>query len=207
MAHCISIVFLSIAANLDNLIIGLVYGLRGIRLPFCSNLILAVLSGLAMLISGFCGRLIGEVIPSSICQIIGGAIVALLGMWIVFVYVRNQEKYKIFPVQCEELGNESINLFKEPERADIDNSGDISWHEAIALGIALALNCLALGIGVGLTRLNIYAVTAVTVVTSLLAISFGIFIGKRYGSMCLGNYATPVAGIIMFMVGLYEMML
>ncbi|MGE5455248.1 MAG: sporulation membrane protein YtaF [Methylocystaceae bacterium] len=206
--HYLSVILLGIAANLDNLAIGMVYGLRGIRLPFPSNLVMALLSGLAIYVSGWCGRLLTQVIPEQTANLLGGSIVALMGIWVGWVYLRDHEKYKIFPIQCEDEAGEGMTaIFQNPEKADIDNSGDISWQEALALGFALAANCLTMGVGVGITGLSLAGVTLAVTLSSLLAITVGLFLGKRYGSTFLGNYATPAAGIILVLVGVYEMLI
>lgn len=206
--HYLSVVLLGIAANLDNLAIGMVYGLRGIRLPFPSNLVMALLSGLAIYISGWCGQLLTQVIPGRMANILGGIIVALMGVWVLWVYLRDQEKYRIFPFQCDEPDDEGMTaIFKYPEKADLDASGDISWQEAFGLGLALAVNCLTMGVGVGITGLSLAGVTLAVTLSSLLAIALGLFLGHRYGASFLGNYATPVAGVILILVGIYEMLI
>lgn len=204
--HYLSVILLGVAANLDNLAIGIVYGLRGIRLPFPSNLVMALVSGLAVYLSGWCGQQLAMIMPIKIANILGGSIVALMGLWVIGVYYRDQEKYKIFPIQCDDEDSVAV-IFKHPEKADLDNSGDISWREALALGLVLAANCLTMGVGVGITGLNLVGVTLAVTISSLLAISTGLFLGHRYGTSFLGNYATPVAGIILILVGVYEMLI
>jgi len=206
--HYLSAILLGIAANLDNLAIGIVYGLRGIRLPFPSNLVMALLSGLAIYLSGWCGQQLARVMSINTANVIGGIIVALMGIWVLWVYLKDQEKYKIFPIQCDDEHEDSMTIiFKHPERADADNSGDISWQEALGLGLALAANCLTMGVGVGITGLNLAGVTLAVTLSSIMAITLGLILGHRYGATFLGNYATPVAGVILLLVGIYEMLI
>jgi putative sporulation protein YtaF len=98
-------------------------------------------------------------------------------------------------------------VMNDPSIADRDYSGDISLKESILLGIALALNCLGTGFGAGMAGVNIFVLTAAVIVFSLFTISFGALIGKRYAAQLLGDRATLISGLILLLVGIYQIIL
>lgn len=209
--HILSIVILGIAANLDNLGIGLAYGIRKIKIPLISNLIIALLSGIATLITSFAGHLLLYLFPNVLCNILGGSIVSLVGIWIIVFYFKNMNKdvmlIKAEKDQTKDITMENLRIIiKQPERADIDYSGHISIKESILLGIALSVNCLATGLGAGMTGLSIFGMTLSVVFFSLVTIFFGVYLGKRYVSYYLGDKATIIAGILLILIGIYEML-
>ena len=93
---------------------------------------------------------------------------------------------------------------QHPDKADTDYSGDISTKESVLLGIALALNCLATGLGAGMTGLNAIAITVTTILFSFLTIFLGLIIGRKCVSCFSGDKATILAGILLIIIGLYE---
>lgn len=204
--HIMSIIMLGIAANLDNLGIGLAYGIRRIRIPVGSNLIIAGLSGLATALSGFGGHLLLDILPSGLGNILGGGIVAAVGVWTIASYYQDKNKNMVLPSPDKELTIENLKIIiEEPHKADIDYSGHISTKEAILLGVALAVNASATGLGAGMTGLSVIGMTLSVIIFSLLTITIGDYTGQRCASLYLGDRAALVAGILLIMVGIYEM--
>lgn len=207
--HYLSIILLSIAANLDNLSIGLAYGIRKIRIPFLSNLVISSVSGLFAMISCLAGQYLGGILPDHLGNTIGGVIIGCMGVWVIAGFFKEKKKQCV-PVRlnAEPAGNanveEFLDVLQHPEQADTDYSGDISCKESVVLGIALALNCLATGLGAGMTGLNVFWITITTILFSFLTIFFGLILGKKCASRFMGNKAALLAGALLIVIGLYE---
>jgi putative sporulation protein YtaF len=184
--------------------IGLAYGARKINVPFKSNLAIAVFSGLATLISAALGNVLLNIIPDYIGQVVGGSIVAMMGMYTVVKYFLDKRK----TIHTYEIGESGIDnliaVMEDPVIADKDFSGDISLKESILLGIALAVNCLGTGFGAGMAGVNIFILSSAVVCFSLLTISMGALLGKKFASRFLGERAIIISGVILLLVGLYE---
>ena len=207
--HLLSIILLGIAANLDNLGIGLAYGVRRVRVPFVSNIIISVLSGIATLMTCFAGQLLNHIIPGYLCNVIGGCIVSGVGAWVIVTNFTGKEKHLTSnDADNKQMVNTNevnlIDIIRQPEKADIDYSGHISIKESILLGIALSVNCLATGLGAGMTGLSVIEMTLSVMLFSLLTIYSGTLIGKRYISKLAGERATVLAGILLIIIGIYE---
>lgn len=198
-----TIIFLGIAANLDNLGIGLAYGLKKIEVPFKSNLFIAVLSGIATLLSVFFGYLLSDFLPPKLANTFGGLIVSMIGIGTIIQQYLPQSQYKQANTSKSfwiKLGN----LINNPVLADQDGSKTISVSESLLLGFALSLNCLGTGLGAGMTRLHSFGLAISIMFFSLLAIYAGTQIAGRYTSTYLKNNVNLLTGLILIIIGIYE---
>ncbi|QNU68714.1 manganese efflux pump [Ruminiclostridium herbifermentans] len=187
--------------------IGLAYGAKKISVPPKSNLAIALFSGFATLISSSFGNLLTNYIPNYLGTVIGGSIVSIMGIYTIISYLHTRIKTKKIQESNYVYIDNIRAVMNDPSVADKDYSGDISLKESILLGIALALNCLGTGFGAGIAGVNILILTAVVTVFSLFTISLGAIIGKRYANQLLGDKATLLSGIILLLVGLYQIIL
>lgn len=196
--HWFSILGIGLAANLDNLGIGISFGTRSTRVPFISNLIIAVLSMIASYISITLGGVISHYVPSDFANWGGGALIIIIGLLAIKADLKNSSKL--------ELQNENIitSLLHSPNKADIDGNKIISWKESLTLGIALALNCVVGGFGAGVTGLSPLMTTISIGLFSLLTIYIGVRAGQQIARTWLGKRSNILGGILLVCIGLYE---
>ena len=95
-------------------------------------------------------------------------------------------------------------ILQAPELADSDHSGVISIGESLLLGVALSLNCLTNGLPAGLWKLQPLAVAACNAVLSFASLWCGVRLGKRYGAHWLGRKADVLAGVLLILLGAYQ---
>jgi len=207
--YLLSVILIGIATNLDNLGIGLTYGIRKIRVPLKTNIVISLLSGVAMVLSCYAGHILMHILPSNIGNILGGMIVCIIGIYTFIEYFINKKRQNVEqisnPIIHDDKFKDIRGIMDDPCRADKDYSGDISVKEALFLGIALAINCLATGIGAGMTGVFVWSLSLSVMIFSIISISLGVHIGRKYASEQLGEKATAYAGLVLFIVGLYEM--
>lgn len=184
--------------------IGLAYGARGINVPLKSNIAIALFSGITTFTSSFIGNLLSNYIPSHFGNIIGGAIVSMIGAYTIINFMLNRNKSKRTQVNDNQYFDNIRAVMDDPGLADRDYSGDISLKESILLGTALAVNCLGTGFGAGMTGVNIYLLCSAVVIFSVLTISLGAFIGKHFAASFLGEKATIISGLLLIAVGIYQ---
>ncbi|OPH46670.1 sporulation membrane protein YtaF [Paenibacillus ferrarius] len=194
--HWFSIIGIGIAANLDNLGIGLSFGARSTRVPFISNLVIAILSMIASYISTTLGDVISQYIPSDITNWSGGVLLVIIGLFAI------KADLKMSSVQHRHQGITS--LLHSPNIADRDGDKVISWKESITLGIALALNCTVGGFGAGVTGLSPFMTTISIGIFSLLTIHIGVRTGQQIARTWLGKWFNRLGGILLVLIGLYE---
>lgn len=106
--------------------------------------------------------------------------VVLVGIWVLVSAYWPAKKTTESSHLNQDLSMQNImTIIKEPMKADIDYSGKISLQEAILLGVALAVNCVATGFGAGLTGVSVAGVTLSVIFFSLLTIFIGVYTGAR----------------------------
>ncbi|WP_411681897.1 sporulation membrane protein YtaF [Clostridium thailandense] len=209
--HILSILLFVISATLDNVVVGIAYGIRKLKISVSSNILIAFISCAGTLISMTVGKFISTFICERSENLIGSSILILLGIWFTVSSFKTSDKkdtsinssekqnmLESYKSQCEEI-------LISPEKADKDNSGCIDLKESLFLGFALALNNMGLGIGASITGLSITLTSIFTFVFNLTAIPIGYILGKRFLSSFLENKANLISGMIIILLGLYQL--
>ncbi|MDN3015909.1 sporulation membrane protein YtaF [Paenibacillus sp. BSR1-1] len=198
--HYLSILLIGIASNLDNLGISVSYGLRSTRIPFVSNLIIAIVSMFCAYLSINAGEFISKFISIGLANFAGGLIIIFIGVKCIV----DSSSAHSSPMEVKVDSNFS-NVITHPDSADINDDKVISIKESIFLGFALAINCLAMGLGAGITGVSPVLTTVSIGVFSFLSIWSGIKLGSKICDMNIGRYSNIVAGILLILIGVYEM--
>ncbi|NOU98846.1 manganese efflux pump [Paenibacillus planticolens] len=195
--HWISMIGIALAANLDNLGIGVSFGARSTRVPFISNLVIAILSMIAAYLSITLGMVISQYVPSNYANWGGGALIILIGIYAVISDYKSNSK-----IQNE---NGITSYIHSPNKADKDNNKVISWKESLTLGVALALNCVVGGFGAGVTGLSPIMTTLFIGLFSLLTVDIGVRAGQQIAKTLIGKWFNLLGGVLLICIGLYEM--
>lgn len=86
----------------------------------------------------------------------------------------------------------------------MDNSKHIDFKEATLLGIALSINKVGGGLSAGMIGLNSFWVGFLSAVLSFLALWSGNFIAELFIKWKISNKATVVAGILLIVTGIEQ---
>ena len=200
-AGLFSIFLIGIASNLDNAGVGIAYGIRKIRISWFNNFIIAFFGFLFTLLAGFFGNWIALFISEFTANLIGAIILGIIGVFILcqpFLGKRNTGGSKD--------GNVLMGILRNPEKADFDGSKTISFSEAIVLGIALSINNIAGGFDAGVTNLNLWLTATISGVFSFICISGFAYVGKRFLAAYLGKWATVIAGVLLILIGIDQLL-
>jgi putative sporulation protein YtaF len=208
-----TIFLLALACSLDNIGIGIAFGVRKLNIPFGTNLLIAVLTTAGTVVVMLCGNLVTRLIQPQTAVLLGGVIIILAGAWVVL-----QETLLRQPVKpLEELQlialagipevsfwRKSLMILDNPFIADQDFSGHIDLKEGVILGLALLLNNLPIGLVAGLLGLSPLLIALSVISLSILTIWIGISTGYFLGHHWLGRLSGPISGIILIILGAYE---
>ncbi|MFA4901895.1 MAG: sporulation membrane protein YtaF [Desulfobaccales bacterium] len=211
--HLGTIFLLALACSLDNIGIGIAYGVRRISIPFGTNLLIALLTAGGTLLVMLSGHLVTRLIHPQTAILLGGVIIILAGAWVVL-----QETVFRQPLRPpEELhmialaGVPEVSLLKKifmildnPFIADRDFSGHIDLREGLILGLALLLNNLPIGLVAGLLGLSPLLISLSVISLSILTIWVGISTGYCLGTHWMGRLSGPISGLILIIIGAYE---
>lgn len=204
--HLLSIILLSISANLDNFTIGMAYGIKGVKIRLWNNFIIAIVSCIGTFLSMSAGKVFTGWISPEAGNRIGSCILILMGLWVMLSSFQRggrkelrEQKGKETDVTCQEIETEDL--------AEKIEQREIGWKEAVTLAVALTLNNIGLGLAASITGLSPYLTSACTFFISFILIWLGQAIGRAYLAKLFGKYAVLVSGGIILMLGIYDFFL
>lgn len=183
----LSSILFSISANLDNLTIGTAYGIKKVHINILTNLLIATVSFIGTILSMLVGEIIKNHIPIEFANIFGCIILIAIGLYFIIDYFKKLNERK-----------------KTVEDKKIKDKKKMSIGQAITISFALTINNLGLGIGASITGLNPLFTSILTFFVSLLTIFIGQKIGKTYLSKIFGKYSNLISGLLILILGVYE---
>lgn len=201
--------FVALAISLDSFGVGLTFGIKKVKLPAGSILIINIMTILALIISMGLGSAILYFIPINMAKVISGLVLISLGFTYFFQglmrikmghldrFDPQQELFK-FTIRGIKI---VISILEEPEKADLDTSGSIDIKESLLLGTALAVDALAVGIGISLAGINKLLVVLVVAITNIILIKAGFYIGQKR-NLILGDLTSLLPGLILIFIGI-----
>lgn len=201
----ITAILLSISSNLDTFAVCLTYGMKKVKLNMLSSLLISFVTSLGTLLSMVLGKVITRFIYPKIITSIGGILLIILGVSMLTIFIK-----KFRTIYFNSLNRHKKVTYSEilssPEKADIDNSGDLDLKECLNLSIALSLNNLSLGVAASIAGISILLNTLFTFIVTLICIVLGFYIGKRYISNLSGAYSDLISGLLLIFIGVFQIL-
>jgi len=201
MALILCALSFSLSSNLDNVVIGIAYGIKKVKIDIIANLIIAIVTSTATFLSMLIGSYISELLPDSVANRLGATVIIILGLYFVI-----QSIIKLVNnTNSKELALKDItDMIEYAEKSDLDNSGDISMKEALIISFGLTFNNLGTGIAASMTGVSIHFTVIFTFILSFLAIIFGEAAGNHVLGKIFGKYAPLFSGILLIILGTIE---
>lgn len=186
----LSAVLVSAVSNLDNLAVGVAFGIRETRIAPINNLIIAAITmaGTAGAVTSG-GALSGLIAPDA-ASLVGSLIIIGIGAATALGSLSSVRVLERIPFPT------SVGLHRGSLR-----NGVISSREAVALGVALSLNNVGTGVGAGVAGVPPLATTLLAGVCSLLCVGGGSLVGGSLGRLLFGPRAPLIAGLVLLAVG------
>jgi putative Mn2+ efflux pump MntP len=184
-----STLLFALAANTDNLTVGIAYGMKRRRIRWEQNLLIAAVTTLITLIALTVGRQIREVLPPGLPDMLGGALLVLLAAGSVI---------------CEHLG--AVVQFANPLTRFAERTS-VGLGESLFLTATLSINNIGLAIAGGIGGVTYASAAACILCLSIVMLALGQTIGTslirlRLVSQLLrysmsGNAVLALAGVLM----------
>lgn len=198
MAWIIILAF-AISSSIDNLGVGMSYGIQKVHIRMKQNIVIAVICFLFSMGGIYFGIWIFQIIPGMIPVMLGAILLFLIGIRVILLSKAKESQ----SIQVEENGLKDI--LKNPEVVREQNDKGLGWLESVVLGIALSANALTNGIGAGLIGLSPFAISITAAVGSFFSIWMGVKIGTkvadiRIGSFTIGQFGTLLSGVILLII-------
>ncbi len=190
--HILSILLFAISSNLDNLTVGIGYGMEKIEVNPLSNLIISLISAIGTFISMYLGTIVLKFLNKEITNLIGSGILIAIGLFFCYQFFKSKD-----------VKNDD-DLIKNPKKADKDNSKHIEPREAVSLGFALTINNFGVGFGASIAGLSFILTSIVTFFISIIFLEGGYLLGNDVFAKIFGKYSDLISGLIIIFIGIYE---
>ncbi|MFW6295829.1 MAG: manganese efflux pump [Halothece sp.] len=188
METLLSSLLLSLSTNIDNLAVGMAYGIKRLAIGFSANIVIALLSGMSTFFSMSLGDWIHSFLSRTIAHQLGSGILIIIGFFTVWQFLKtNFNKSE----QTEEILN-------------LRSHKGMGLREALFLGMALTITNLGTGIGAGIAELDLVLTSCFSFGSSLLMIGGGAFLGQVLTAKFSGSRLELVSGILLICLGIYE---
>lgn len=178
-----------LSANIDAFVLGLSYGLKRQRFLLGRNLLISLVTLLGTLLALWAGSFLAAVFPPYVSTLLGSLLLMALGCYycLKFLFLFLREK----PL-CAASYQDQTPAFP-------------SVRETLALGAALALNNMGMGIGASFAGLNIPLVGSFTFLLCLLLLLAGNRAGLKWRPRRLSAYGDLLSGGIIFLLGSWQL--
>ncbi len=192
------------ALSIDAFIASFAYGSNKIKIPMLSIQIINVICSLILGISILLGTLIKNYIPDWLTVTISFSLLFIMGAIKLLDSIIKSiiRKYNNFNKELEfSMFNIKfiLNLYANPEEADIDSSRTISPAEAASLAIALSFDGLFVGTGAVLGNINGAAVFLISLFTNTIALLIGYHAGNIMARKLTFNLSWISGILLMFL--------
>ncbi|MDA8226749.1 MAG: sporulation membrane protein YtaF [Desulfitobacterium hafniense] len=194
----------AISSSLDNLGVGISYGIQNINIGILSNLIIAIICFSFSMFGIVFGKWVSTFFPGILPVLLGAFILFVIGIRIVLLAKPRKRT-------DSEIGENSHNIGKvnlqKPESFDANKNKNIELGEAMLLGIALSANALTNGLSAGLFGFSPLAISVMASIGSFVSVWSGVTLGRkvvniRIGSFTIGQFSTMLSGVIILLIGL-----
>ena len=184
-----STLLFALAANTDNLTVGIAYGMKRRRIRWEQNLLIAAVTTLITLVALTVGRQIREVLPPRLPDVLGGGLLVLLAA---------------VSIVCERAG--AVVQFANPLSRFAERAS-VGLGESLILSATLSINNIGLAIAGGIGGVTYASAAASIFCLSMVMLALGQAIGTgltrlRLVSQMLrysmgGNAVLALAGVLM----------
>lgn len=172
------------ALSLDALIAAFSYGVNKIKIPFRSVIIINLVCSGFLAAAVFAGKALSGVLSPKVSTAVCFTILLVIGLIklsdsAVKGYIRKHKaidksfKFKFLSLKF------ILKVYADPETADADESKTLSMGEALSLAVALSLDSVTAGLGVGLTDNDYLMTIGLSFLMGAAAVVIGCFIGKK----------------------------
>ena len=206
MEHILNTFLIALSNNFDNIGARVAYSMRGIRISTPINLWISVITFVISALSAYSGTVVSDVLPKNTTPIIAMVLLTAIGSWMILEqYVKNEDDgEEIVKKQCRAGKASVLEVFSEPEKADVDGSKHIDFREATILGLALSINNVGGGLSAGMIGLNAIMIGLLAAVINFVALWSGNYIAAFFTRWNLNKKATFAAGILLIALGIRQ---
>jgi len=196
-------ILLAAGLSVDAFAAGLALGFDGIRVSAGAKAAVAAFSAAGTAAALWAGQLLGRLLPPGRAARAGAALLLAMGLWLVLgawlrLARRGRESRPLVRLRVPGLGL-TLCLLWDPAAGDADRSGSIDTAEGLPLALALSLDVLGAGLGVGAMGAAPWLLPPCVGLCQLAMLGAGLWAGRRFarpGGGALGGFCS--GGVLVF---------
>lgn len=172
--------FMSIAVNLDNFVIGVQLGIQNKPIPVLSNGIISAFTGIFAGAAAFCPEIFPEVMVAA--ANVTGALIIL-----------------VFGIYC---------LMKRPDASENQKElPGLSLKGSCILGFTLAVNCIPPSLGAGILGIPPFCMAAFAAACSFICMHISSRVGVRLRHKALIGQLDKISALLLIGIGALELLM
>lgn len=192
---------LASSLSLDALTAGFAYGTNKTKIPLLSafiiNLICTGVTGLAL----FAGMMLRPYLPYGLTVALAFTVLFAIGLIKLLDSITKSIIRKKSNINKEINGSFLnfkfvLNVYANPEAADLDESKSISAPEAVLLALSLSFDGIAVGFGAALADINAIAIVLWSLFTNIGFLLGGHFLGSKLSAKLPFNFSW-LSGVVL----------
>ncbi|MCM1567828.1 MAG: manganese efflux pump [Roseburia sp.] len=174
----------AVSANLDSLLIGISYGIRGFSIKLWQNMLITLITLLGTLFSLGTSTLLLPFLPTYIAHVFGSGILLLMGLYYI---------------------GKSLLLRNTPSNESPETAAP-STLSLCLLGVALSANNIGMGISAGFAGLSLLPTLAATLVCSAGFLFLGNRLGRCRRLKLSSNISDLLSGLLLIGLSLFTIL-
>lgn len=187
-----------ISASLDALLVGVSYGLRGVRIRLLQNLFISLVALLGTCLSVGLGSLLTPLLPPLVCSCAGSLILMFLGIYYIAKWTLTVQQDRDADRFPDSEGSALIST---------DRTLCLTAAEVFFLSITLSVNNLGIGLSASIAGLALIPAATATCICSILFLYLGNRLGRSRLMQLIGNLADPISGVLLICLSLIQFLL
>ncbi len=186
-----------ISASLDVLLVGVGFGLRGVKVRPFQNIFISLVALFGTCLSACAGRFVTPMLPSGAANDAGSLILMLLGIY-----------YMVKWILAVLQGRTPYRL-SAPEKSPLITAEQtrpcLSLPEVLLLSLTLSANNLGIGLSASMAGLPMIPAAAATCICSIVFLYLGCRLGQCRLLRLIGNLADPLSGLLLIGLSLIQL--
>ncbi len=174
MIHIIFAILFSISANIDNLAIGISYGIKKLHIYNYQKIIITLFTSLATLISMIIGNILANSLNLNIANNIGSMCLIIIGIYSLFSNTKDT------------------------------NSNNKTCTNILLMTFIMSTNNIFTGFMASSAGINIIATFLSTILFCYLFLDFGLKLGNNIKNKRIEKYSNFLSSIILIILGIVE---
>ena len=191
MFEILCVALFSVSANLDNIPIGLSYGVRKVHISIIKNIIICIFTSCTTFLSMLIGQNISNLFNIKFANIIGSFFLILLGAFPLLKKSIHWKNYK-------KINNENL------KSKIMKSNSYISSKELFTMILTLSLNNIASGFAASITGINTFFTTLFTFIFGSTFLFIGNNLGKKINNKIVEKYSDIISSLILILIGIVE---